>query len=277
MNASVPAWPGPMVEDPDGDTVRHAYKTVIADAIVNHPRSQQRQIGPSEVGVECDRRIAYKLLDVPERPQSPAWLPTIGTAVHAWLEEQFDQAATSQHIATGGGEEEWLTERRVTTGFIPGIGFLDGSCDLFHRPTGTVIDHKIIGPTPLKTYKAKGPSQQYRIQAHLYGQGYANAGHEVRRVMIAFLPRNGQLGDAYLWSEPWDPQIAADAIARLTHIAAAVAAAGPRVLAALPTADAHCLHCPWFRRDASDLTTGCPGVAATSGPTQTPALTLAGQ
>lgn len=277
MNAAVPAWPGPMVDDPDGQLVQTAYKQVIADAITNHPRSLQRKIGPSEIGVECDRRIAYKLLDIPERPQSPAWLPTVGTAVHAWLEEEFDQAATAQHIATNGGPEEWLTERRVTTGFVPEIGFIDGSCDLFHRPTGTVIDHKIIGPTPLKKYRAHGPSHQYRAQAHLYGQGYANAGHIVRRVMIAFLPRNGQLSDAYLWSEPWDPQIAADAMARLTRISAAVAAAGPQLLPALPTADAHCAHCPWLRLRGDDLTLGCPGHAGAPGLTHTPAITLAGK
>lgn len=275
MNASVPAWPGNIIDDPQGDTVRAAYLHVIHDTILNHPRSLQKAIGPSEIGIECDRRLAYKLLDKPERHQAPAWLPTIGTGVHSWLEEAFDQAATAQHIATGGGPEEWLTENRVTVGELPGLGPISGNCDLFHRPTGTVIDHKIIGPGPLKKYKAAGPSQQYRIQAHLYGQGYADAGHTVRRVMIAFLPRNGQLSDAYLWSEPWNPQIAADALARLERINNAVMTVGDRLLPVLPTSDAHCGFCPWFRPGSTDLTTGCPGHAA-AGITKTPALTLAG-
>jgi hypothetical protein len=64
------------------DAIRHK--------ITHHPRSLQKRIGPSEIGNPCDRRIGYKLLGQPENPRGDAWKPTIGTAVHAWLEEALD-------------------------------------------------------------------------------------------------------------------------------------------------------------------------------------------
>lgn len=276
MNASVKPLPDQLhVDDADGTLVSRDYLATITDAITNHPRSLQKAIGPSEIGDPCDRRIGYKLLQHPERPQQPNWLATIGTGVHSWLEEQFDQA--SYRMVVGGADEErWLTETRVTVGYVPGLGFIEGSCDLYDRHTATVIDHKIVGPTALKKYKAAGPGDQYRTQAHLYGQGWAARGHRVERVMIAFLPRNAPLDGAYLWSEPFDPQIAQQGLQRLARIHGAIAAVGPAVLAALPIADAHCGHCPFLAIGSTDPTRGCPGHPAAGLATQSPALSLAG-
>ena len=247
----------------DADTLREDYLSTIEAAIMNHPRSLQTQIGPSEIGIECDRRIAYKLLGFPERDRGPAWLPTIGTAVHAWLEGVFD-ADNERVLASellGPDQERWLVEEKVTPGFIPGLGFISGSCDLYDRMTCTVVDHKIIGPTSLRTYKAGGPSVQYRTQAHLYGLGWENAGHPVSSVAICFLPRNARelRGQAYLWSEPYDRQIALDALARLKRIWDAASAVGPAILPALPTDDAHCNFCPYLDPSSTDPTTACPG------------------
>lgn len=599
MNASVlPLPPELHVDDPDGRHTEAAYLAVIHDAILNHPRSLQTAIGPSEIGTPCDRKIAYKLLRHPERPQPPAWLPTIGTGVHSWLEDAFDQGAYRELLASGGDQERWLTETRVTVGYIPGMGFLEGSCDLYDRYTGTVVDHKglsldtpiptpsgwttmgelavgdqvfdrdgrvtnvthvfpdnhrdcyrimfedgttviaddihewvvshatkgevtlstaqladqafstaprpqrqlrinnagaldlpdaalpippytlgawlgdgtqrggligkpdddlfarieqdgfvvgpadkrgmtrriegltamlraagliqnkhvpaeylrasraqrldllrglmdtdgswnrprkqavfcstdpalaaaaaelvqslgwrctiaqekatgfgitttahkvyfvpfgdnpfhlprkadlvrvdgsarcrrrivqsvervesvttrcvevdspshtylcttamipthnCVGPSSLKKYKASGPGDQYRTQAHLYGKGWANRGHKVTRVAISFLPRNDQLTGRYWWSEPYDPTIADNALARLARIHGAVAAVGAPVLAALPIADDHCLHCPFLATGSTDPANGCPGHSAAGITKTTPALTL---
>lgn len=264
--------------DVDPDAYVAELLAVLATHIDNHPRSQQVAIGPSEIGVPCDRRIAYKLLGHPERPQPPAWLPTIGTAVHAWNEGAFDADNLRIMAAALHGEdqERWLVETRVTVGYVPGLGFITGSCDLYDRVTGVVTDWKIVGPTTIKRAKAHGPSPTYRSQAHLYGKGWVNAGHWVSRVQIVFLPRNAPLDQAYAWSEAYDPAIADAALARLTRIQAAVAAVGDRILPALPIAEAYCSHCPWLVRGSADPTQGCPGHPDSGISTPAPALSLAG-
>ena len=94
------------------------YAAAIIHAIENHPRSQQRAIGPSEVGEPCARKLGYKLLGAPERPQQPAWKPTVGTATHAWLESVFD-AANLRGVATLDGHERWMAETRLTVAYLP--------------------------------------------------------------------------------------------------------------------------------------------------------------
>jgi hypothetical protein len=186
---------------------------VIEQSIAAHPRSLQKRIGPSEIGIECDKRIIYKLAGVPEPDRGVAWKPAIGTAVHAQLEQWFEQANTA------AGMTRWVTENSVFVGMI-GDTPLVGSCDLFDVSTGTVIDWKIVGPKQILDYRANGPSQQYRVQAHAYGLGYFNdAGWGVpKNVGIMFLPRDGELSKRYFWHEPWNPALALDALNRVNRL-----------------------------------------------------------
>lgn len=233
------------------------YKQAIADAILNHPRSQQSEIGPSEVGISCDRRIGYKLLGHPE-PQKVNWKATVGTAIHAWLETVFD--GYNLDHAEFAGEERYLIENRVSAGPVPFLGYeLEGSCDLYDRVTGIVIDHKTISPSQLKKYRSQGPSQQYRAQAHIYGYAWRRAGFAVTAVAIAFLPRNGELTEAYIWSEPYDEQVALDAMARLAGIAQVTRTLGAIAPTYLPTSDAYCPWCPFFKAGSTDPAVACPG------------------
>lgn len=199
-----------------------AYLDIIADSIVNQPRSLQKRIGPSEMGVECERAILHKLNGDQEPRGGIPWKPTIGTAVHTYLEEAFEKASAPGQEQAG----RWLTERRVTVGEIAGTT-ITGSTDLFDTWTGTVMDHKIIGKSTGKKYRAHGPSRQYYIQAMLYGKGWKAAGHNVKMVAICFLPREGELsGDTFIWTAPYDEQAALDAIARANGLAAVLAAVG---------------------------------------------------
>jgi hypothetical protein len=227
---------------------------VIASHIDNHPRSAQTRIGPSEVGAPCSRRLAYKLAGIPESNQrTAAWRPTVGTAVHTWLE----QACTAWNEAHD--VERFYLEQKVTVGSIGGVE-ITGSCDCYDRITATVVDWKVVGPTALKKYKAaKDPGQQYRTQAHLYGRGFVATGLPVDHVGVLFLPQSGELQDAYYWTEPYDEQIALDGLSRANGIATLVAALGPSAPIALPATDANCGYCPWLQRGSQDLTTGCPG------------------
>lgn len=197
-------------------TVEDLYLGVIRDSITRHPRSLQKRIGPSEIGKPCDRWILHKLNGDGEPDRGPAWKPAIGTAVHDQLERWFDEANR------GGGEvdkTEWITEWQVTVGTIGGTS-ITGHSDLFHVPTGTVIDHKIVGPKQLTKYRIHGPSDQYRVQAHLYGKGFTDDGGwgPCRTVAIAFLPRDGELQNAVFWSEPYNPHLAGEAMLRANRL-----------------------------------------------------------
>ena len=163
---------------------------------------------------ECDKRILHKLAGTPEPPRPPAWKPAIGTAVHAQLEAWFD--AENER----SGFMRWVTENKVDCGAIGGRPLI-GSADMFDDWTGTVVDWKIVGPKQIANYRANGPSQQYRVQAHLYGLGYSrnqDGWSMPQTVAIMFLPRDGELTKAYYWSEPWNPVIALDAINRANRL-----------------------------------------------------------
>ncbi len=70
-------------------------QNVIRHAAANAPRSLQSALGPSEVGLPCRRRLAYRLLDWLDEKPNPDSDPlpsTMGTAYHAWLAEAFERA-----------------------------------------------------------------------------------------------------------------------------------------------------------------------------------------
>lgn len=251
---------------------------LIRTRIVHHPRSLQVAIGPSEIGHSCARRIGYKLAGKPERAdQPPNWKATVGTAIHTWMEEMLDTDNLSYAQRTDSGQERWFIETRVNVGDINGTD-IEGSCDVFDRVTGTVIDWKTNGQNILAKYRSKGPSEEYRAQAHLYGRGWQRKGITVRNVMIIFLPRDGDLDQAVVWTEPYDEAIAVAALQRATGIALTLQQLGPTAYSLLPTADAYCRQCPFFRFGSTDLDAGCPGhptgAATTPAAPATSGLTL---
>lgn len=230
---------------------------LIRRAIDRHPRSQQKALGPSEVGHPCARKLGYQMLGIDENPGEPNWKATVGTALHAWLEDVMGEDNPRQAVRAAD-VSRWIIEATVSCGELAGYD-LCGHCDLYDRVTGTVVDWKSVGPTQLAKYRRHGPGDQYRIQAHLYGRGWTRRGQDVQRVAVMFLPRNGELREAFWWSEPYDEQVALDALARGNAIHAVTAALGEQALQHLDTADAYCRMCPFFRAGSTDLSRGCPG------------------
>lgn len=219
----------PRTQPFDGTTVDTAagqIRGAIEHAIVNSPRSLQKRIGPSEIGDPCDHCLAAKLASWEQTDDGVAWLPFIGTAVHAELERLItDHEVERNALHTTGAR--WLCEHRVTVGQIGGVD-ITGSTDLFDTAAGTTWDWKIVGPTKLKKVRAHGPGHTYRVQAHLYGRGWVAAGHQVEHVAIWFLPRNDMRGidGGLLWHEPYDEQVAVDALDRANQLHANLAALG---------------------------------------------------
>lgn len=238
----------------DHDQLHGDVTKVITDAITWAPRSQQKTPGPSEIGTPCVRRLGFKMLgtDPVNTDRGAAWKPTVGTAVHAWLQSTFQGYNDAHKI------DRFYLEQKVTVGTLGGQP-LKGTVDLYDRATGTVLDWKVVGLAALKRYRVDGPGSQYRAQGHLYGRGFALLGLPVERVAVCFLPQNGELYDMHLWSEPYDEQVALDALSRAEGIASLTATLGRQALPLLPTADAFCQYCPYRMPAATDLTEACPG------------------
>ena len=254
---SAPHEVGPL---PDGETVlgltslqyEAELTYFIEHRIHNAPRSLQKALGPSEIGIECARRLSYRIAGVPAVNHPDGWLATIGTAGHAWLADTFTAANDML------GQERFLLEQRVTVGSYAGEPVV-GSTDLYDRVTRRVVDFKFLGKTTLASLKRKGPSAQYCKQGHAYGRGWAAAGHPVERVAVWGLPRNSALSDSHLWEEPYDEAVAVAALDRLDGIATLVGSLGAGAAAVLPTADSYCSYCPWYRHGSTVLTESCPG------------------
>lgn len=257
----------------DHEAIHRELLGVVEAAIRNHPRSLQVRIGPSEMGQACRRRIAYKLAGAPEingTDRTP-WKPTIGTAVHSWLEETFQAAAMARpdFEQTGG---RYIVETRVSVGEILGQD-ITGSCDLY--VDATVVDFKVVGDDQLRKYKTQGPGEQYRTQAHLYGRGWTRRGMPVNRVAVWFLPRNQELRQNHFWCEPYDEQIAIDALARVEGIAKLTGQLGAAAAALLPAVEDWCVFCPYFKPGSTNLAEGCPGVIDATTPTPSLASLIA--
>ncbi|MGH3099294.1 MAG: hypothetical protein ACRDMV_25215 [Streptosporangiales bacterium] len=152
----------------------------------------------------------------------------------------------------------WIVETRVHASRD-----LSGSCDVYHVPTDTVLDHKFVGPASMRKYRSDGPSLVYRRQVQIYGLGWERGGYTPRNVAIAFYPRGGRIDDLYVWTAPYDRQMALDALERLETIRQAIIAldpeANPERWALFPTTASHaCTFCPWYSPGSTDLSQGCP-------------------
>jgi len=180
------------------------YFATIENAIATQPRTLQLEIGPSEIGMECEHCLAARLMGWPQE-RDAAWLPFVGTSVHAQLEEIFQPP-------------RWITETRVVVGSILGQQ-ISGTSDLYDLEENVVVDHKIVGQSTLLKAK-KGPTPTYRRQAHLYGLGFFRLGFDVKKVVISYLPRNSPILRSGVWhEEEWDPSVALAALDRAERLA----------------------------------------------------------
>ena len=192
-------------------------KTQIETHIRNAPRSLQKTIGPSEIGQPCTHCLAARLAGWEKLEPRTAWLPFIGTAVHAYYEQLFHTLTPN----TPGAK--YYTEEHVTVGTISDTP-ITGSTDLYITDigdgTGMTVDWKIVGKTTLDKAVRQGPSAQYVTQAMLYAKGWNRAGWKTGHVCIYFQPRNSQsLDDGHIWVADYDPRIATEALTRANTIA----------------------------------------------------------
>jgi hypothetical protein len=222
---------------------------IITDAGTYSPRSKQKAIGPSEAGQECTRKLAYKLLDWPESNISAGsnWSAQVGVAIHAHLASIFEKL------------DDYEVEQRVTI-----RAGLSGTVDLFHKPSGTVIDWKT---TSNVDSKRRNISNQNLVQVQLYGYGKAAAGARVNQVALVYLPVTGNLEDLHIELRDYDEAIALAALERIDNIYTLLSTvdveSNPQMWQHIPTATGRlCNYCPYFKPYSNDLSIGCNGETA---------------
>ena len=250
MTTATFAQPGTDVND----GIASELAEFIRDAANNAPRSLQTTLGPSEAGIPCDRRLAYKLAGwaQPNGGGDPL-ASVIGTGFHTWAAEAFSRPEL-------GGR--FLVENRLTIAppLIPG-----GSCDLYDTFYDRVLDWKVVGKSSYDKYRRNGPREQYRVQAHLYGLGWEIAGRSPREVGIVVVPRqSARLADIWVHTEPYDRAAAVAAVQRVGTVNQLVDALGvraqPAMFGVIPATPGHeCTYCPYYRPGSKNFGEGCPG------------------
>lgn len=234
-------------------------RNVIVRQASRQPRTLQAHLGPSELGIICDRQVVSKMTAQPlTNHVIDPWPSVMGIAGHALLAEWFER----ENTLDGGPVPHWLPETRV----IP-VPEHPGTSDLFDTWELVCGDHKFLGPTTLAELKAKGPSRQYFVQLLLYGLGWRNAGWPVHRVALIGWPRAAaSLDEMYVWEHKLTPadDTFINQVLYETELRKAVA---KRVLAReiriedVPmTPGSECRFCPVYRpQSARDGGPGCPG------------------
>lgn len=250
------------IDDVDDDPFAGMLKAKLTEIITwfddQSPRSKQQAIGPSEIGDPCDRRIGYRLADVPVcNNKFDPWAGIVGTALHSWL----DKAVSAWVQATG--DRAWSTESTLVLN-----EFVQGHSDLYNSDYQAVIDWKSASKDVIRTCQLHGPSAGYMIQTHLYGYMFEQAGRPVSKVALVFLPRAGWLRDMYVWSAPYDRSVAEHALSRLYGIAHKVVTLdvlnqSHRWEQLDHVAGKGCGFCPWYDphrdQEVGADATGCPG------------------
>jgi hypothetical protein len=248
----------PFDEDPFARRIKNHLISMIKWADRENPRSKQQEVGPSEIGDPCDRRVAYRIAGVPEvNTDFDPWAAIVGTAIHSWLDEAIT-AYTQAHLS-----KDWITETPVTLS-----EFVKGRSDLYWVPEDCVIDHKGAGPDVMKKLLKNGPGPGYVIQVQCYGYGYEQLGYPVKKVALAFYPRAGWLRDMYVWTADYDPSVAVAALTRLSAIATELL--NRNILSEsnrwseIPAEPSNsCGFCPWYQPDRDPekraTASGCPG------------------
>lgn len=250
------AQASPALQDTAGLVLAESIRDAIWTAEASTARSQQKAVGFSEIGQDCERRLALKMAGAPETNYSDPLKAMVGTGGHLILAEHF------RRLNAMVGRERYLVEQPVSYRTVP------GTVDLFDRRIGTVVDWKFKALAKIKAL-AKKPLREgiggnsYYVQAHGYGTALAMAGETVKDVALVFVPVDGTLADIYVWREPLDVGVADGAINRVEDIRHRYVDRGQAGQAPMfPTP--LCGWCPFHRPGwTGDLNTACPGNTTT--------------
>lgn len=249
MRASEAPTPAPITADEYRARLRADLMAVWGAAVNSHGRSQQRELGPSEIGNPCKRQNAYKLLGVAKaNTADPAasWPSWLGIQAHDGMERAIRAADPSG--------ERWRTELRLAAPGLPA-----GSTDLLDLRYGGIIDHKFVGKGVHDRARRGQVAEQYEIQADIYGLHCDRMGVPIRFVAIVFWPRVGNRAEPVLHVREWSRERAEKALADHAALVKLTQAAGLAALQVLPAVEHFCRTCPFYGPGSTDVTRACPG------------------
>jgi CRISPR/Cas system-associated exonuclease Cas4 (RecB family) len=179
--------------------------TALRAGDAKRSRSTQVQIGPSELG-GCRRKVWYRLNDQPETNENEMKLAAImGTAIHAEIERAL------------ADNPDVMVETSVE------YNGMKAHIDCYVPGTGDVIDWKTSKVKNLLYF----PSTQQRWQVQTYGYLLAKNGHDVKRVSLVAIARDGDERDVKVHTEDYDESIALQALNWLASIKGATEAPDP--------------------------------------------------
>jgi hypothetical protein len=208
--------------------------TTTADLLLQwdrlRPRSQQRELGMSEVG-DCRRRAGYRLAGVEPSNPSGSIQAVLGTAIHAAVEQVYRDLQQQGLIPADD-----LVEHEVE------FAGVRGHLDRYGSATGDVEDSKSTTARWLAHLRLHGAERHHVWQGHLYGAGLIRQGYPVRRIVIDYIARD--TGEDWQETMPFDPQHVRDALDWLAFVRDTPLDLLPRDHA--PTS-AFCRHCPFQR------------------------------
>jgi len=179
--------------------------TALRAGDAKRSRSTQVQIGPSELG-GCRRKVWYRLNDQPETNDNEMKLAAImGTAIHAEIERAL------------ADNPDVMIETAVE------YNGMKAHIDCFVPGTGDVIDWKTSKVKNLSYF----PSTQQRWQVQTYGYLLAKNGHDVKRVSLVAIARDGDERDVKVHTEDYSEAMALEALGWLEAIKASEVAPEP--------------------------------------------------
>jgi hypothetical protein len=251
-------------------------RRIWTEDAARRPRDLQTHLGPSELGVECDRQVAGKMAaNASTNHVVDPWPSVVGTALHAWAGDTCDACGNRDGVFERynkrHGTVRYAAEQKVT----PHPDH-PGTLDLYDGERQIVVDHKFLGVSSMAKIRAGWP-RKYLVQGVLYSLGWLRLGLPVRRFVLAAYPRTaGSLDGLYCR----DVEITRDGFTLLPEVEAILQQtyadtarrraqadeilAGRLRLDQVPhhPDDDECYFCPFYRPQAAhDQGPGCPGTA----------------
>lgn len=157
------------------------------------PRSQQREIGWSEIG-GCRRRAGYRLAGTEPTNPGSSVQAVLGTAIHDAIAAILAQTAGPNDLA----------EHRVTFAGVV------GTLDRYEADTFTVVDVKTTTSRWLEHIRIYGPDRDHLWQTTGYGAALIAEGRKVRWLRIDYIARD--TGEEHSVVRPFDVNVLRDAL-----------------------------------------------------------------
>lgn len=190
-------------------TIAEELVKVIHSSQKGEARSNQKAIGPSEIG-GCARKTWLRLNDgVRTNAKTLRLASVMGTAIHSYIQQAFEKQDPFK--------ERYMLEVEVTK------DDLMGHVDLYDMQNQEVVDWKTVKKKGLSYF----PSQSQIWQVQLYGYLLQSNGHPVKNVTLVAIPRDGDERDIVYHTEPYDFAVVEQALNWLAHVKSATEMPAP--------------------------------------------------